>query len=289
MDANIKMTEEDIKNCDMRCIGDWINKKHAVNNRPFKYCLIDNFLDDAAFESLHNSFPVNPTEEWWKYSNPLEVKYAYDNIKNMDKNVKNIFSVLSSDIICKKIGDIFDIDNLEYDPYCHGGGLHMHPKGGRLAMHLDYEKHPTLKNKQRRLNVILYANTEWKEEWNGDTQLWGANMEKCEVRSFPRRNRALIFETCEESWHGVPEIINCPEGQYRKSLAFYYLTDLESLADTNKVGSNESGYRTKACFVQRPTDPVNEKINKLMEIRPYRRITNEDMKEIWPEWNAENY
>lgn len=289
MEATIKMTEEDIKSSDIRCMGDWINKKQTVNQKPFRHCLIDNFLNDAAFELLHDSFPINPTKEWWKYSNPLEVKYAYDNLKNIDKNVKNIFSVLSSDTVCKKIGDLFNISNLEYDPYCHGGGLHMHPKGGRLAMHLDYEKHPILKNKQRRLNVILYANSDWKEEWNGDTQLWSSNMEKCEVRSFPYRNRALIFETCEESWHGVPEIINCPEGQYRKSLAFYYLTDLESLANTNKKGSNESGYRTKACFVQRPTDPENEKINQLMAIRPYRRITNEDMKEIWPEWNPKNY
>ena len=30
MNANIKMTEEDIEKCDMTCIGDWINKKGAV-------------------------------------------------------------------------------------------------------------------------------------------------------------------------------------------------------------------------------------------------------------------
>ena len=43
-------------------------------------------------------------------------------------------------------------------------------------MHLDYEKHPRLINKQRRLNVILFANEAWEDAWQGDLQLWeGAN------------------------------------------------------------------------------------------------------------------
>ena len=41
----------------------------------------------------------------------------------------------------------------------------------------------------------------------------------------PKFNRAVIFDTTMNSWHGLPTPINCPKNQFRKSLAIYYLTD----------------------------------------------------------------
>jgi len=86
------------------------------------------------------------------------------------------------------------------------------------------------------------------------------------------------------SWHGVPEIIKCPEGMYRKTLALYYISPLKSNPVKNKLGADEDGYRKKAVFVKRPQDNYEERMEKLYKIRPYRRITESDMKEIWPEW-----
>lgn len=278
------VTAESVSSSKKDILGGWFTQDIKTYDYPFRHCVIDNFLDETTFVALQREYPSNPNEKWWSYSNPLEVKFAFDKLDLLSDEVRNIFLALSTPEIRNRIGEIFGIDRLEYDPYCHGGGLHMHPRGGRLAMHLDYEKHPTLDNKQRRLNIILYANETWDDSWNGDTQLWDANMRNCVVKSFPKRNRAIIFETCEESWHGVPEIISCPEGEYRKTLAFYYLTDLESRPASNKVGANESGYRTKATFVQRPCDKPDDRIKELMKIRPTRRITNEDMQRIWPEW-----
>lgn len=279
------ITDCQVEGSDKNIFGDWLGKDISVNKEPFRYCIIDNFLNEATFTALQKEYPSNPNEKWWLYSNPLEVKFAFDKLDLLSDEVRNIFLALSTPEVCYRVGEIMGIEGLEYDPYCHGGGLHMHPRGGRLAMHLDYEKHPTLDNKQRRLNIILYANETWDDSWDGDTQLWDSEMKECVVQSFPKRNRAIIFETCEESWHGVPEIIKCPEGQYRKTLAFYYLTDLSSRPALSKVGANESGYRTKATFVQRPCDVPDDRIKKLMEIRPTRRITDEDMQIIWPEWN----
>ena len=50
-------------------------------------------------------------------------------------------------------------------------------------------------------------------------------------------NRAVIFDTTQNSWHGLPEGINCPEGQYRKSLAMYYVQypDASSAEDRHKA------------------------------------------------------
>jgi hypothetical protein len=32
-----------------------------------------------------------------------------------------------------------------------------------------------------------------------------------------------LFDTTQNSWHGLPENLTCPDGEYRKSLAVYYL------------------------------------------------------------------
>ena len=271
--------------------GDWINNidklsDKYINAEPFEHIIIPNFLNSEYAEEIYNKFP-NDYTNWHKYCNPIELKYACDDINNLDKPLKNMFYLLSSEFMLEKISKISNIKNLIYDEYLHGAGLHCHPRGGRLNMHLDYEKHP-ITGKQRRINIILYMNKEWKEEWNGHTELWDKDMKECKIKSIPVFNSAIIFKTNDISWHGVPEIIKCPEGSYRKSLAYYYVSELEEISNDNKVGNDGSGYRTKATFVKRPCDQYDERMEKLYKIRPLRRIEQTDMDEIWPDWKVEN-
>ena len=271
--------------------GDWINnidelKEKFNKNLPFEHIKIDNFLKEEYAEEIYKNFPTD-LENWHKYYNPIEVKYTNDNINNINKSIKDLFYLLSTNKLIDVFSKITGIKDLEFDPYLHGAGLHLHPRYGRLNMHLDYEKHIILKNKQRRLNIILFLTKNWKEEWNGDNQLWDKDMKNCIVKTYPKFNSVIIFKTDEITWHGLPEKIMCPDGVYRKSLAYYYISPLVNNKNKNKVGNNGSGYRTKATFVKRPTDPEDERIKKLYEIRPHRRIEKEDMDKIWPDWTPE--
>ena len=69
-------------------------------------------------------------------------------------------------------------------------------------------------------------------------------------------------------------------------MAYYYVSPLVNKADDKKVGSNRSGYRTKATFVKRPQDLEDERMDQLYKIRPHRLITKEDIELIYPEWDA---
>lgn len=268
----------------MDLFGDWFNDNLQVNNYPFNHIIIDNFLSDYYYNTIIESLPKN-IESFWRYYNPIEVKYVLDKRSLYNININNLIDKMCENDFINKLKDIFKIEDIEADTTLHGSGLHYHPRYGRLNMHLDYEKHPILENKQRRLNIIFYLNDEWKSEWNGATELWDANMSKCVTKCYPAKNRAIIFETTELSWHGVPDKIMCPEKFYRKTLALYYISPLISKSETNKLGANSSGYRTKAIFVKRPLDKYSDKMEKLYKIRPHRRITDDDMNEIWPEWN----
>lgn len=268
----------------MSIYGNWFDENIKVNTYPYNHVVINNFLNDNYYDNLIASLPDKVDDDFWYYCNPIEVKYVLDKKDKINKEINNLIHNLSSDIFVNKLKTIFDINDIPADTTLHGSGIHYHPTNGRLNMHLDYEKHPILKDKQRRLNIIFYLNNEWSEEWNGATELWDENMNNCIYKCYPEKNKAIIFETSEISWHGVPEIIKCPEGMYRKTLALYYISPLKSNPTKNKLGADEDGYRKKAVFVKRPFDKYDERMEKLYKIRPFRIITNDDMKEIWPEW-----
>jgi len=265
--------------------GDWIKddikvaelNNTFINAEPFENIIIPNFLSQEYAEKIFKEFPTDiESGSWYKYNNPIEKKFANDKINTMPRCIKKLFNLLSCKEVIDKVHLLSGIDKLDYDPYLHGAGIHIHPTGGKLDMHLDYEKHPFL-NKERRLNIILYMSKDWKEEWNGETQLWDKDLSKCIIKSPVVFNTALIFKTNETSWHGLPEEIVCPENEFRKSVAYYYVSPLESKPDINIIGNDGSGYRTKATFKKRPEDPEDELKEKLYKIRPLRLITKEDL------------
>ena len=289
LDPEEKMdTNQDITNI----FGDWvknIDKKREIfsSSYPFGHVVINDFLNKDLAETAFSKFPSN-YDDWHKYNNPLEVKYALDDFNMMDESIQSIFKTLSSQQAIDIFSKITNIPNLEHDPYLHGGGLHAHPRNGRLNIHLDYEKHPILTDKERRLNIILFMTKDWREEWNGDNQLWDESLTEPAVKTPVQFNTAILFQTNNISWHGLPDKIKCPEGVFRKSLAYYYISDIVSKAENNKVGNDGSGHRTKATYVHHPHKPRDERMEKLINIRPLRRIEQSDMDEIWPDWNAED-
>jgi len=271
---------EEINKKKNQYFGSWINnieelKEKFINAQPFEHIVIDNFLENSYAEKLYNSFPTN-YDNWYKYLNPIEVKYTYDNISELNLDLKDYFYFLSTDETIDIFRKLTNIDNLTYDEYLHGAGLHCHPKNGRLNIHLDYEKHP-YSGKERRINIIYFLSKDWNPEWKGQNELWDDNAGNCVTKTDIKFNRAIIFKTNDISWHGLPEKISCPENVYRKSLAYYYVSPLNSKKP-------EDLYRKKAKYVKRPNDFYDEKLEELYKIRPYRRITKEDMDKYFPNW-----
>jgi hypothetical protein len=263
--------------------GEWTKdidklKQDFLNAEPFKHIIIDNFLEPSYAEKIYELFPT-PGNSWHEYKNPIEVKYTFDNINTLPVELKNYFYYLSTSELTSIIREITTIDDLEHDEYLHGAGVHIHPRNGRLNIHLDYEKHP-LSGKERRLNIILFMSKDWNTNWNGANELWNSDVSRRITKTDVKFNRAILFKTNDISWHGLPDKITCPNGIFRKSLAYYYVSPLNTQKDENK-------YRKKAKFVKRPEDPYDEKMEKLYEIRPNRRITKEDMDILMPEWTEE--
>jgi Rps23 Pro-64 3,4-dihydroxylase Tpa1-like proline 4-hydroxylase len=138
--------------------------------------------------------------------------------------ISALIDYLNSPVVLKYLEELTGIKNLIGDELLMGGGLHKTTSGGKLAIHQDYNVHPT-KKIYRRLNLLIYLNKEWKTEWEGHLQLWDKDMNNLEVNVEPIFNRAVIFTISDNSLHGHPIPINTPEGVSRNSIALYYFTE----------------------------------------------------------------
>jgi Rps23 Pro-64 3,4-dihydroxylase Tpa1-like proline 4-hydroxylase len=204
----------------------------------FYYKIIDNFLSIETAKSISSEFPQSESDAWFNYNSPLEKKRACNNWYYFGTETYKLISYLNSEEFLNKLKDITGINNLYLDLGLHGGGLHMQGNGDKLNLHLDYSIHPKL-NLKRKINLIIYLSEDWNSDWGGNLELWSHN----HVLNKPLEkfatidnlfNRAVIFDTSQNSWHGFPDEIKCPEDKWRKSIAVYYLTDVDEETDDRK-------------------------------------------------------
>jgi len=228
---------------------------------PFDYHIIDNFLDVEKAKEIEKEFPNYNSNVWFEYNNPLEIKRTCNNWYHFGPETYKLFWKLNSPEFIKYLKNITGIKSLYPDIGLHGGGLHMMKNGGKLNIHLDYSIHPKLKL-QRKLNLIIYLTKDWNYTWGGSLEFWSHNQElnkpnKCEQVIDNVFNRAVLFDTTQNSWHGFAEPIQCPENQYRKSIAVYYLTDPQEDVDP----------RPRALYAPSKEQENNPEILKLIEER----------------------
>jgi Rps23 Pro-64 3,4-dihydroxylase Tpa1-like proline 4-hydroxylase len=131
------------------------------------------------------------------------------------------------------------------DPSHYAAGIHETPQGGKTMIHIDFARHPETKQ-HHRVNVLLYLNPEWREEWGGQLELWPADMSGVGARIQPTANTMVIWETHGGTLHGLPDPVAAPPGTSRFALAAYYYTEkpAERTVDRAALGT----------FVARPSD-----------------------------------
>jgi len=205
----------------MAIAGERASEYHSA--RPFPHIAIDGLLPEDVIDGLIAEFP-EPTDEWlfhtdWGNSR----KFATNDESHMGPLTRQVISQFNSGPMIRFLEELTGIQGLVPDPYLVGGGLHMLGRGGFLRVHADFNIHDHIKL-DRRINLLLYLNPDWREEWGGSLELWNEDVTSCECKIVPLANRCVIFNTTDKSLHGNPEPVNCPDGMARRSLAFYYYT-----------------------------------------------------------------
>ncbi|MBX9691784.1 MAG: 2OG-Fe(II) oxygenase [Cyanobacteria bacterium] len=214
---------------------DNLAEAHAEQFRtaqPFPHIVIDNFLPEHVLTPLLQEFPLPDAPLAWRrhYVEPKPGQVAqanklgFSDLTKLGPNIRQLFWEMNSARFLTAMEKLSGIDKLIGDPCLDGGGIHQSMRGAVLAMHADFSHHPVYKL-DRRLNIILYLNPVWKDEWEGHLELWDRSMTQCVHRVAPILNRAVVFSTTQTSYHGHPQPLNTPDGITRKSMALYYYTN----------------------------------------------------------------
>lgn len=228
---------------------------------PFNHVVIDNFFQNDIAEELSSEFPDYDDPELGFYNNAIENKKVLNHWDRFPEYTYRAFTYLGREEFVSHMRLLVDQPNLCLDYGLNGGGWHMHGNGGNLNVHLDYNIHPKLRE-QRKLNIIIYMTKDWNVDWGGGLELWShddvTNQPKEHIKTVDNVfNRACIFDTTQNSWHGLPKHLNCPDNIQRKSLAAYFV---------QPAPSNTSP-RGKALFAPREDQMNDESVKELIRKR----------------------
>jgi Rps23 Pro-64 3,4-dihydroxylase Tpa1-like proline 4-hydroxylase len=202
------------------------NKNFFLNAKPFSHIEFNNFFDDQYLEKILATFPDENFKDYdHNLKNETEVKLAINSPEKIPDKINSFIEYLNSYSFLNFLQNLTGIrEKLIPDPYLFGGGLHQIKRGGFLKIHSDFNVHPQMRL-NRRINLLLYLNKDWKEEWGGQLELWDQQMKSCQVKVKPNFNKMVIFKTTDFSFHGHPKPLMCPERVSRKSIALYYYTN----------------------------------------------------------------
>lgn len=233
---------------------DWAKLTRLFHDgEPFPHIVIDNFFPTSVAKALEQEVPDFTSGPWMQYNNAIEKKRVLNHWDRFPPTTYGAMSYLNSATFLEHLKTMTGIDDLRADIGLHGGGWHAHGRGEKLNVHLDYSIHPKLRL-ERRLNLIVYLTSGWHPAWGGGLGLWTHDPDRKKPKALATliecvHNRAVIFDTTRNSWHGLPDALECPERVVRKSLAVYYLSP-------PRAGISD---RAKALFAphkQQESDPA---------------------------------
>jgi Rps23 Pro-64 3,4-dihydroxylase Tpa1-like proline 4-hydroxylase len=210
-----------------------------ANARPYSHALIDGFMNPKILDIV-----LDELQEFknWEYDDeahtmihqvnkfyiPASNHKAAESLAVFSRDCPITLSVLNylySEQVTNFLTELTGIPNLKRDTMWLGAGAHKVCNGGKLDVHADFNLNWKT-GLYRRINLLLYLSKDWKDEYGGHLELWERDLSKCAGKILPTFNRAVIFNTMRDSYHGHPHPITCPDNTARYSLALYYYSDV---------------------------------------------------------------
>ncbi|MEZ0496451.1 2OG-Fe(II) oxygenase [Sphingomonas sp. IW22] len=192
------------------------------NAAPYPHIVLDDFIDPALLRQVVREFPDN--RERASFARDQErLKHQVRPDECPGPATRALFAELNGTAFVTFLSELTGIGGLISDPYFAGAGLHETRSGGHLSIHADFPRHE-ITGLDRRLNLLIYLNEDWHEEYGGALELWDREMRGCRKSVLPVMARAVIFNTERDTFHGHPDALACPPDRSRRSIATYYYT-----------------------------------------------------------------
>jgi hypothetical protein len=231
-----------------------------VSAKPYPHVVLDDFFDPALLDLVLEEFPKPGQIRWQRFENDQEIKLASSTEASFGPVTRLLLYHLNSITFLDFLSHVTGIPHLIADPCFEGGGLHQIVRGGKLGIHADFNKHRTY-GLDRRLNLLLYLNKNWRDDYGGHLELWDRDVTRCEAKVAPLFNRVMVFGTTSFTYHGHPDPLQCPEGMTRKSLALYYFSNGRPADEV--AGSHSTLFRPRLSDPVTPGPGLSQKLRRL--------------------------
>jgi Rps23 Pro-64 3,4-dihydroxylase Tpa1-like proline 4-hydroxylase len=213
-----------------------------VTAKPFPHTFVDGLFPDSLLDAVIADLPQDD-KNWTEYDNPNERKRVFSDVNAFAPAAETMAHALNSLPVIEFLEKLTGIENIIPDPYLHAAGYMKVAPGGFLGLHTDFTMHKRLPL-ERRINVLVYLNRDWKTEWGGQLELHSGDdlndPGHVEVNIEPIFNRTVIFST-PNALHGHRRPVACPPGRNRLLFSCFYFTVPPAL-----------GYRSRAQKVDFP-------------------------------------
>ncbi|MCS7012521.1 MAG: 2OG-Fe(II) oxygenase [Chloroherpetonaceae bacterium] len=226
-------------------------KRRYDTAHPYPHIAIDGFLDESVATMLYEHFP-KLSQMKTHYDGLNERKAEDSQFEQYHPIFRELRAELFSPTFLRFLETLTGISNLTTCEGPLGAGTHQGGNGSYLDLHIDFNIHPT-EPLHRRINVLIFLNKFWKEDYGGQLELWDEHLTACGAAYLPIFNRCVIFETNDRSYHGYSKI-SVPAHESRKSFYAYYYTPAPK-----EIKYHDTTFRT------RPNEPFTKKAQTLVK------------------------
>lgn len=228
-------------------------RARVLGAEAYPHGCLDNFLKPDFADEVYNAYPSfqQASEMGREFSAVNERgKIQITDSSKFPEPIKKLHDLTSSQEFLDLMSYATNIPNLIADPDLVGGGIHETRPRGYLDVHVDFNY---IKEKQwhRRLNILIFFNKNWKDEYKGCFEVWDKDVKKLVDSYSPIFNRCCFFETSNISYHGV-SAVTCPPDMTRKSFAAYYYT--------TEAPAHWTGEEHSTIFKARPEEKMKGKV-----------------------------
>lgn len=205
------------------------HRMHYKNASPFPHIAIDDIFPDSILQKVIEEHPESSMgKDGCLIERSICLKQATQNLKSavqeeesMGMYTRVFFSFLKSSIFTKFLEGLTGIQNIIADPHFRGSGLHFTAAGGSLDIHADFNKYQEYNLDRRvsscsqhhfvsrthanyltshhnvQVNLFVYLNNDWPDEYGGHLDLWSRDMKTCYERISPKLGRFVVFSSTD--------------------------------------------------------------------------------------------
>lgn len=208
--------------------------------QPYPHVVVEDVFPPNALGDVYRALPPPSSTLWtqWGSGEPHDGcpvhnrKRGISSLVLLPDRVAEFLRVLNSDAFVDDIRAITGRGDLTPDFTFNGGGVHQTGRGARLRVHADKVRHPRPARYDQAVNLVAFISPYWQVDYGGPLELWPRDGEGPTVSIPAVFNRLVLFASDRTTYHGHPQPLRCPEGEYRTSLAVYYYAPRVSPSDS---------------------------------------------------------